>query len=719
MTTDMNLNAAQQIAEDSRKALRLKQLSDGSLADSPAPNIVGVAEGALCPVGILKSTAAQSGTTTAARQPDLPITITVHNWEFPNARDEVVIEGYAFQVGVDNPDRPDQWSWVEWLRQPAPALPRPSQWNVTLPPGLLTDLPASGTVSPTQWKVQSSGSLDGNPQYSLITTIFVDTYAPFHNKGSVRPLQPTRLDFPLAPGAVIDSAYLATIATTGMVFTLPVTDTDWDFKPTDKAFIYLSSSLRPSRQLTPTLVVNPVPTDGRVSIPAADVARLANGTVWLIMAYEDAAGNRSLDMLAQSRTVRFVPLPVLGPPIIDAASTAGDNLIDLADVRFYLPGGLPIRVVRPLNTEDTDRASVHFEGFDSIPLTPASQAFGTNSELTFTIAWADLKVIYFSLTGGDPDAREVNAPVLWTWTRGTDAKDSPKATPDLDFSYPGEENPDEPGLINRNLAQVEVRGAVSAPNILNPDDLVRDPDVTFPLPTPPNDLGNDVVCTWFYDGEAMEEFSPAGRTRFDGKLPVLKVIEHGPGPKLTYWGFSYIGGVNPQRSRDQTVTVTTVRKLVPPPVVQRLFEGDTINCPTLGYIRNVIPAVPAADFRVAADPVLAGLQSITMHWTGSTDAAGLNPISGTDQDIPVTVTGTEATSGFGGAVGNYLTKIKPIQTRPDPAPAPPPPATYGVLWYTAVWTDGSRTDSTRAVYRIGIVNGNREYCDEVRPVPGP
>lgn len=715
MTTDMNLNAAQQIAEDSRKALRLKQLSKGPLDDSPAPNIVGVAEGALCPVGILKSTAAQNGATTAARQPDLPITITVHDWEFPDPRDEVVIEGYAFLDGVDDPDRPDQWSWVEWLRQPAPPPPRPSQWNVTISPGLLTDLPASGAASPTQWKVQSSGSLDGNPQYSLITTIFVDTYAPFHNKGSVRPLQPTRLDFPLAPGAVIDSAYLTSIATTGMVFTLPVTATEWDFEPTDKAFIYLSSTLRPSRQLTPTLVVDPVPADGRVSIPAADVARLANGTVWLIIAYEDAAGNRSLDMLAQSRIVSFVPLPVPGPPIIDAASTAGDNLIDLADVRFYLPGGLPIRVVRPLNTQDTDRASVHFEGFESIELTPASQPFGTNTELTFTIAWADLKVIYFSLTGGDADAREVNAPVLWTWTRGTDAKDSPNATPDLDFSYPGEENPDEPGLINPRLAQVEVRGAVSAPNILNPDDLTRDPDVTFPLPAAPNELGNDVVCTWFYDGEPIEEFSPAGRTRFDGKLPVLKVIEHGSGPKLTYWGFSYIGGVNLQRSRDQTVTVTTLRKLVPPPVVQRLFEGNTINCPTLGFIRGIIPPLPAADFRVAADPVLAGLQSITMHWTGTTDAAGLNPISGTDQDIPVTVTGNEAASGFGGAVGNYLTKIKPIQTRPDPAPAPAPAPTYGALWYTAVWTDGSRADSDRAVYRISLVNGNREYCEEVRP----
>lgn len=715
MTIDMNLNAAQQISEDSRKALRLKRLSEGSLADSPAPNIVGVAEGALCPVGILKSMAAQNGTTTAARQPDLPITVTVHDWEFPDPRDEIVIEGYAFQAGVDDPLRPELWSWVEWYRQPAPALPRPSQWNVTLPAGLLTDLPAAGSASPTQWKVQSSGSLDGNPQYSLITTIFVDTYAPFHNKGSVRPLQPTRLDFPLPPRGEINSAYLASIATTGMEFTLPVGDANWDFKPTDKAFIYLSSTLRPTRQLMPTLTVNPVPADGRVSIPVAEVAKLDNGTVWLIMAYEDVAGNRSLDMLAQSRTVGFVPLPVLAPPVIDVANTPGDNLIDLADVRFYLPGDLPIKVRRPLNTQDTDRASVHFEGFDSLDLTPASQEFGTNTELTFTIAWTELKLIYFTLTGSDPDAREVNAPVFWTLTRGTVPTDSPKATPDLDFSYPGEENDDEPDLINRKLALVEVRGAVSPLNILNPEDLLTDPNVTISLPASPNELGNNVVCTWYYDGRPVAEFSPAGITQYTGKLPVLRVIEGGPGTKLTYWGFSYIGGVNPQRSLDQTVTVTTVKKAVPPPVVQQLFEGNTINCPTLGFIRGVIPPLPAADFRVAADPVLAGLQSITMHWTGTTDAAGLNPITGTDQDISVTVTGTEATSGFGGAVGEYLTKIKPIQTRPPVPPAPAPAPTYGALWYTAVWTDGSRTDSDRAVYRISLVNGNREYCDEVRP----
>lgn len=720
MTIDMNLNAAQQAAEESRNVLRKNRLSVsvGVLADSPRPVLVGAADGALCPVGVLKSLAAQSGTTTAARQPDLPVTVTVSGWDNPSDRDETVIEGYAFREGVDDPDRPDLWAWVEWLREPAPPVAsRPSEWNVTLPAGRFVDLPAAGTVSPTIWKFQSSGSLDGNPQYSEIATVLVDTYAPFHNKGTLRPLQPTRVDFPLAANAKIDTAYLGSITATGMVFTLPVTDPNWDLKPTDKAFIFLSPTLRPTRQLTPTLIVDPVPVDGIVSIPAADIARLANGTVWLIMAYEDEAGNRSLDMLAHSRMVEFVPLPVPAPPIIDAANTPGDNLIDLADVRFYLPGEVPIKVIRPANTQDTDIATAFFLGFETLDLTPASQAFGTASELIFTIKWTDLKLIYTTLAGGDPDIREVSAPVIWTWVRGIETIDSPPATPDLDFSYPGEENPDEPAEINRNLAQVQVRGVDGILNTLNPPDLVTDPDVIIPLPTGANALGNNVVCTWFYNGLPVQEFSPDGLTQFTGKLPAQRVVNGGAGSKLTYWSFSYIGGVNSQRSRDDTVTVTTITKTVPTPVVSRLFIGTTINCPTLGFVRGVRPPLPKLDFTVAANPVLAGLQSITMNWTGTTDAAGLVPIPGTDQSITIPVTGNEASAGFTGSVGEYLTKIKPIQTRPNPFPLPSPPITYGALRYTAVWTDGSRATSNPTVNIISIVNGNREFCDEVRPIP--
>jgi hypothetical protein len=718
MTIDMKLNAVQQSADESRNQLRQNRLLIGPMADSPAPNIVGVAEGALCPVGVLKSLAAQNGTTTAARLPDLPIRMTIHGWNNPNDKDVVMVEAYAFKEGVDDPAHPELWAWEEFHSEPAPpAATRPNEWDVTIPAGKFVDLPAATDVSPTQWKFQSSGLFDGNVQFSKISTVFIDSYSPFHNKNTPRPLQPTRIDFPLAATAQIDTAYLGTIATTGMEFTLPVTNANWDYKPTDKAFIYLTPTLRPTRQLTPVLTIDPVPADGKIAIPVAEIAKLSNGTVWLIMAYEDAAGNRSPDMLANSRPVNFVPLPIPAPPIIDAASGPVDYVIDLADVRFYLPGDVPIKVSRPLNTQDTDRATVFFEGFETLELTPPSQEFGAANELTFTVKWADLKLIYTTLTGGDPDVREVNAPVRWTWVSGTRTKDSPPATPDLDFSYPGEENIDEPDLINKALAKVQLRGVDGILNMLTPPDLIKDPDVVITLPTGPGALGSDVVCTWFYNGRAVQEFSPAGLTQFIGKLPAQRVVDGGAGAKLTYWSFSYIGGVNSQRCLDETVTVTTVVKVVPVPVVSRLYIGTTINCSTLGYIRGVMPPLPKLDFTVPANPALAGLQSITMHWTGTTDAAGLNPIAGTGQDITVAVTGNEATAGFKGEVAEYLTKIKPIQTRPNPFPQPPPAATYGALRYTAVWTDGTRTTSNPAVYLVSIVNGNLEYCDEVRPAP--
>jgi hypothetical protein len=715
MTIDMKLSAVQQAAENSRKELRKNRLNIGVSADSPKPVIVGVADGGVVPVTILKSAAAQAATTTVARQPDLPITVTVFAWEFPSDRDEVVIEGYAFQEGIDDPDAPDSWAWVEWLRQPAPAVSgRPTQWNVTLPAGRLTDILTTGSASPTQWKIQSSGQLDGNPQYSEITTCFVDTFAPFHNKGDVRVLAPTRVDFPLPANAKIDTAYLETIRTTGMEFTLPVTDGKWEIKATDKCFIYLSPTLRPTRQLTPTLTVDPVPADGKVSIPMLDISKLANGTVWLIMAYEDAAGNRSADMLAYSRIVEFVPLPVPAPPIIDAANTAGDNVIDLADVRFYGTSGVPIRVLRPLNTQDTDKATVFFENFETIDLDPPVQEFGTNTELTFRIKWNDLKTIYASLAGGDPDVREVGTRVVWTWMRGLTPKDSPAATPDLDFSYPGEENPDEPDEINKLLAKVQLRGVDKILNTLNPPDLLTDPEVIIPLPTT-EPLGNDVVCKWFYNGLVVNEFSPEGLTEYKGTLPAQRVVDGQAGDKLTYWSFSYIGGINPQRSLDETVTVTTVAKEVPDPVIDRLFDNGTIiNCPTVGFIRGVKPPLPFLTFRVAANPVLAGLQSITAHWVGTTDAAGQSPITDTDQDVPITVTGTEATTGITGQIAEYLTKIVPIQTRPDPFPVPAPAITYASLKYTVVWTDGTRATSNATVKIISLVNGNREFCHEVR-----
>lgn len=442
-----------------------------------------------------------------------------------------------------------------------------------------------------------------------------------------------------------------------------------------------------------------------------DISKLANGTVWLIMAYEDAAGNRSADMLAYSRVVEFVPLPVPAAPIIDAANTAGDNTIDLADVRFYEPNGVPIRVLRPLNTQDTDKATVFFENFETIDLDPPIQDFGTNTELTFRIKWTDLKTIYASLAGGDPDVREVGTRVVWTWMRGITPKDSPAATPDLDFSYPGEENPDEPDEINKSLAKVQLRGVDKILNTLNPPDLITDPEVIIPLPA----MGNDVVCTWYYNGIAVNEFSPEGLTEYKSTLPAQRVVDGGPGDKITYWSFSYIGGINRQRCLDETVTVTTVAKEVPEPVIDRLFDNNTIiNCPTVGFIRGVKPPLPFLTFRVAANPVLAGLQSITAHWVGTTDAGGQSPIAGTEQDVIIAVTGTEATTGITGQIAEYLTKIVPIQTRPDPFPAPAPAITYASLKYTAVWTDGTRATSNATVKIVSLVNGNREFCHEVR-----
>ncbi|MOA48473.1 hypothetical protein D3C78_1712210 [compost metagenome] len=82
--------------------------------------------------------------------------------------------------------------------------------------------------------------------------------------------------------------------------------------------------------------------------------------------------------------------------------------------------------------------------------------------------------------------------------------------------------------------------------------------------------------------------------------------------------------------------------------------------------------------------------------------------------MPITVTGTEATTGITGQIAEYLTKIVPIQTRPDPFPVPAPAITYASLKYTVVWTDGTRATSNATVKIISLVNGNREFCHEVR-----
>jgi len=715
MTIDMKLNAVQQAAENSRVALRQKRLSAGGvLADSPKPVIIGVPDGGTVPVALLKSPLAQAGATTAARQPDLPVTLRVSGWEFPTDRDMVVIEGYAFKDGVDDPDKPEEWAWEEFHTEPAPPVAgRPTEWNVTIPAGKLTDLPATGSVSPTHWKIQSSGALDGNQQFSEVADYYVDIFAPFHNKGDVRLAPPARIDFPLPPGAKIDRAYLATIATTGMEFTLPVTDPKWDYKATDKAFIYLSPNLRPSRQLEPTWTVNPVPADGKFSIPASEIGKLANGTCWLIIAYEDDSGNRSLDMLANSRIVEFVPLPVLAAPVVDAASQAGDNTIDIKDAEDAQPDGITVRVARPLNTEDTDQATVSVEGYETLELVPPVDAFGTTTELVFKMKYTDLKLIYATETGGDPDAREIPLSFKWTWIRGVQTDDSPAATPDLDLSYPGE-NPDEPSLINRNFAKVQLRGVDNQLNILGPGDLVTNPKVIIPMPTGTDELPDNVVCTWYYNGKPIAEFSPDGLTEYKGELPAAEVVSGGAGDKFTYWSCSYIGGINLQRSLDETVTVTTVRKTVPAPVIDRLYLNTTINCPTVGFVRGNKPPLPSLTFKTAADPVLAGLKSITAHWVGTSNADGTGPIAGTDQDVVITVTGNEATTGVVGSIAEYLTKIVPIQTRPDPFPAPPPPITYASLKYSVEWTDGTKATSDATVKMVSLVNGNREFCHEVR-----
>ncbi len=126
--------------------------------------MVGGPDAGTVAVAVLKSTAAQAGTTTAARQPDLPVTLRVSGWEFPNDRDMVVIEGYPFKDGVDDPDKPEEWAWEVLHTEAAPPVAnRPSAWNVTIPAGKLTDLPATGSVSPPPWKIHNSRSLECTP----------------------------------------------------------------------------------------------------------------------------------------------------------------------------------------------------------------------------------------------------------------------------------------------------------------------------------------------------------------------------------------------------------------------------------------------------------------------------------------------------------------------------------------------------------------------------
>jgi len=117
------------------------------------------------------------------------------------------------------------------------------------------------------------------------------------------------------------------------------------------------------------------------------------------MAYEDQAGNRSLDMLANSRIVEFVPLPVPAAPVVDAASQAGDNTIDIKDAEDAEPGGITVRVARPLNTQDTDQGAAFVEGYETLELVPPVDAFGTKNELVFRMRYADLKLIYATETG--------------------------------------------------------------------------------------------------------------------------------------------------------------------------------------------------------------------------------------------------------------------------------------------------------------------------------
>ncbi|WP_438869257.1 hypothetical protein [Pseudomonas sp. L1(2025)] len=357
-----------------------------------------------------------------------------------------------------------------------------------------------------------------------------------------------------------------------------------------------------------------------IQMPVAEIRKFsAFSVLYFIYRLQDRAGNLSSYSLAASTQLRLNALPAnLSPPEVPAYES--DLLINREDARRMVS----VRVRQYDNLLPGDQCVVEWDGI-RLPATTVSRlphsvvvdwsvliAKGANLRRII-----DLPVRYFILRAGDTVGPGVRSPLKLVT---------------VDMTIAGQENPQAPALLNRQLALVNIYGEVSKiPNHLDSRDANKPVRASFALFDNPL-VGERALLYW--PGQAapvatyLVKAGDVGGSvvDFDNLIP-WSVVQAGGSNTTTLVNYQTDNGVNQQLSPDQIVFVSLAPPInYPRPSFPQSLQHPNrfLNCDTKPPVWQVI--------EVLIDPnpqVLQPNDEIVLSWQGFKNYPDRNPIPST------------------------------------------------------------------------------------------
>jgi len=634
-------------------------------------------------------------------------------WTPQHDRDQVALEFTRTQPPA-NP-QPSDFTLLPRVALGAVAG-RPPKFSVTLPAQYLGE--DATPVGPTPIWVRTVLFERGlNRLTSPVTQFFIDRTAPWQakpvqtgpNPGATPGAKSIPLvTFPNAPTAStqINDAWVALPGNeNGLKVKVDLTYAN--FQATDRLTLYAAGTRTEPPQVTPVFDAV-VPADGEVLIPISALRAVTTGRIQIWFRLTDVAGNFS-NYSANYRNVQFLPLPVLGNPVVPSAA---DGLVDLDDVR----AGVTVRVMRPTNALNTDSVSLKWgdEAAEDLP-------FNTLNELIFTIPWAKLQNEYFSKQTGTNF--ELPVVVKADLMRGGSSISTSQTTANTDYSVVGNPYPEDtvnpPGEFNSELKQLVVRGqAPITDNVLGPQDVNQTATIfidlspvsggTWPDPEP----GDQVTVKYRGDlGEVVVVSEPLTtgnvNTIIELGLPYSIVGPGGLGTQEIWWEVENPNRNNIQKAEETELTVNTVIiNLDPPEFVRPPADGtdpEFIICESLTGTEHV------ARFRIPPNPHFVVDMDITFKWRGFYDD-NYNTPAPADTEFTQTrkINSAELVAGMIFDVGPYDPVIRNV---PVPPPTPGVEGEFYAGYVKVSYSTPAVPTSGITKMTVYLLNADLKYCE--------
>ncbi|MBC3376503.1 hypothetical protein HU762_21400 [Pseudomonas sp. SWRI92] len=562
--------------------------------------------------------------------------------------------------------------------------------RLSIPLARLIELPAPET--PTEYELVYEMFAGGvNPGGEVVAEYVIDRTKPYQTKTPPTDYAPPAAEFPanLPPTQEIDADYL-TANPSGIVITVPLATSNAE--TTDTVNIYWGIPGTPAFD-TPVLSDHPLPVSGEIPLDVTILEDSAEGVNFLKYVVRDLAGNISRESRLNQRTVRHLEPPVPTTPVVPLADgTDGDNLINLADCA----DGVTVEITVPQPSQGRDMIRVTWQDIELSP----DQTVGTETLLSFPVDYETvIKPAY-----GATDGRKATT-VSYVMVRGSgNPIATGQTTIDVDISYAGPENPEEPDPENPNLELPRLVSSQGVDNVLDDDDHGKPADIYIQLyDVPPTETGQ-VVTVWYDDVELDPYYLTPGEedTEILAATVPWDVIARKPNEVIKIkWVLSAVGGSNPQSSLPQDVDVDITKIELPMPEVQGLSR-NAIACPTLNFVngdgtsrRNLKVVIPFSSSLVDG-------RTVTLNWGGYSDENATVPISGTATTATHLISGTVPTEGIEMVIGDYSDNFRPVSDG------------YGKLFYTV--TDVT-PESDPAIHFVFLTDNNGDFCEIANPVP--